>query len=143
MRDATLSDIPDLLAMGERFAAAIGLNDTVGYDPASVERLFRTLIESDDGILIMADGGAAGGLVHPSLFNNEHRTGQELFWWVDPDKRGQGVKLMAALEDAARAKGAASWMMSTMDALDHEGAARVYERRGYRATDRNYLKVFH
>lgn len=142
IRDATEADIPVLLGMGERFAAHIGLADTIGYDPETMASLFSTLINAPNGILLIMDGGAAGGMVHPALFNASHVTGQELFWWVDSDKRGGGLRLFTALEAAARALGADSWMVSTMEALNFDGATRLYERRGYLASDRNFLKVF-
>lgn len=142
IRDAVLSDIPALLDMGERFADAIGLRETIGYDRSSMEILFGQLIERDEGILLVCDGGAAGGMVHPALFNMHHMTGQELFWWVDPDKRGCGLRLFAALEAAAKKRGAQSFMVSTMEALNHQGAGKLYERRGFKQSDRNYLKVF-
>lgn len=142
IRDAVHADIPRLVEMGERFAATIGIKDSIGYDRETMEGLFAHLIDADGGILLVSDHGAAGGLVHPSMFNRHHLTGQELFWWVDPGKRGEGLRLFSALEDAARARGAQSWMVSTMEALNFEGASKFYERRGYRASDRNFLKVW-
>lgn len=139
IRDATYDDIPQLLAMGERFAEATGLSDIIPYDAATVENLFRLLIDGDNGILLITDGGAVGALMFPAMINANHITAQELFWWVDPDKRGHGVRLMRALEEAARERGAQSLMMSTIGALDNDGLAAFYERNGYRRADRNFL----
>lgn len=143
IREATEADLPELLRMGARFAEAIGMTETVGFDESSVSNLLRQLIESPQGICLVGDGCGAGGLVHPSMFNATHLTGQELFWWVEPEKRGRvGIELFRALEKAAQERGAQSWMVSTMEALDFTGAARFYERSGYRASDRNYIKRF-
>ncbi|KQM58793.1 MULTISPECIES: GNAT family N-acetyltransferase [unclassified Sphingomonas] len=142
IRDATPTDIPELLRMGRAFAAKLRLGETVGYDEATMERLFAHLIDSPTGILLVTDGGAAGGMIYPAMFNAQHTTGQELFWWVDPGKRGKGIALLVALEAKARELGADSWMMSTVEALNFEAASKLYERRGYRASDRNFLKVF-
>ena len=142
IRPATIDDLPELLRMGRLFADKIGMEETVGYDPVTVEGLLRSLIENPLGILLTSEGGMVGGLVHPSLFNAAHLTGSELFWWTDPDKRGKGIHLLIALENEARALGAQSWMVSTMQALNFDGASKLYERRGYRASDRNFIKVF-
>jgi GNAT superfamily N-acetyltransferase len=145
IREATHADIPAMMECARRFAATIKLEETVGFDETSVAGLLTQLIESPGGICLIAEDGSggAGGLVHPSMFNSAHLTGSELFWWVDPDKRGRvGLKLFWALEDAARERGAQSWMVSTMEALDHDGASKFYERRGYRPSDRNYIKRF-
>lgn len=141
-RDATHDDIPALLAMGRRFADAADLDALSGYDEASVKALFEYLIDDEQGVLIVMDGGAAGAIVHPALFNRSHTTASELFWWVDPDKRGNGIRLFLALEKATAAKGAGSMQMTTIVGLDDGALSQFYERRGYRATDRNFLKVF-
>lgn len=142
IRPATTDDLPELLRMGRSFAGALKLADTIGYDDETMERLFLHLINDANGILLVTDGGAAGGLVHPSLFNRHHMTGQELFWWVDPECRGAGLRLLAALEDAARERGAQSFMMGTHEALNFAAATKLYGRRGYRASDRNFIKLF-
>lgn len=143
IRAALETDIPALLEMGERFAVAADLHSKTGYDAESTERLFRQLIWSDGGILLVldADGpqGAAGGLVYPCVFNNAHLTGQELFWWVNPEWRGNGLALFHALEEAARVKGVQSWTMASIG-IEDERLDRLYRRAGYHPSDRNYIK---
>lgn len=145
IREARESDIPALLEMGERFAEAADLHGKTGYDAESTRRLFQQLIEAEGGILLVLDvdgaQGAAGGLVHPCIFNNAHLTGQELFWWVNPEWRGNGLALFHALEEAARAKGAQSWMMASVG-LEDDRLAKIYARAGYSPSDRNYIKKF-
>lgn len=143
IRDATLDDIPELVGMGRKFADAIGMTETTGFDEESVAALLAHLIESPAGICLITEGGGAGGLVHPCSFNASHMTGQELFWWIEPEHRGRkGLLLFRALERAAQERGAQTWMVSTMESLDFDGAARFYERSGYRPSDRNYIKRF-
>lgn len=145
IREAREADIPALIEMGARFAEACGVKDRMGYDPASAEKMFQMLMSSDDGVLLVLDidgpRGATGGLLHPCLFNNAHRTGQELFWWVDPDWRGNGLSLFVALEETVRAKGAQSWMMGSIG-LEDDRLERIYTRSGYAPADKNYIKVF-
>lgn len=95
------------------------------------------LVAERDGRLI----GMAGGLVSPLYFNHDHLTGQELFWWIDPKERGSiGVRLLETLENEARARGCQSWAMIALDKVDPERTARIYERRGYRASERSFIK---
>lgn len=142
IREATLDDIPVLIGMGERFAAACGLGEIAPYDPESMAATFRHLIESDDGILLMSPHGAAGGLVHPAYWNREHRHGQELFWWVEPGSRGgEGIALFHALELAAKSKGARSWAMITLERIKPEVTGRLYQRRGYRPLEHSYVRA--
>lgn len=142
IREATRADIPAMLEKAARFADTIKVTETVGYDPETVAGLLAGLIDNPMGFVLVGEGGGVGGLVHPSMFNAEHMTGSELFWWVDADQRGHGLRLFAAMEDAARARGAQSWVVSTMEALNFAGAGRFYERRGYQPCDRNYIKRF-
>lgn len=143
IRDATHDDIPALLAMGERFARVAGLDQIAEYDPESMAKTFRFLIDNPDGILVIGDGGAAGGLVHAAYWNVTHRTGQEMFWWVDPERRGAlGRALFEALEAAARDRGAGSWTMIALDASQPERVAAIYERRGYRPLERSFVRTF-
>jgi len=139
IRSATLDDMDFLLLCGEHFAEAVKLPG--GFDAVSAEQFFRFLIESPDGVLLIGDGGGVGGLAHPSPYNNAHKTGQELFWWVEPDKRGGrlGVALLKALEEAVEALGVQSWTVSSIG-LDGDRLGPLFERWGYRLTDRNYTK---
>lgn len=141
IREATGDDIFQLVAWGEDFAEACSLPG--GIDRVDTAEFFAGMIESPNAVLLIDEGGAIGGMVHPSPYNKAHITGQELFWWVDPAKRGGrlGLMLLEALEDAVRAKGAHSWTMASVG-LDNGSVGRILERRGYRQTDRNYTKIF-
>lgn len=142
IRSATLADLPALMAMAGQFAAVAELNKIAAYDASSMERTFRFLIENDDGILLIAvEGGAAGGLIHPPYWNLSERIGQEMFWWVNPECRGSvGLKLLDALEAAAKAKGATAWSMIALQSSAPERTGKLYERRGYRPTEHSYVR---
>ena len=148
IRPADERDIPALVRMGHYFFDEAGWGDVSGYDPASMERTLRHLIDASTGILLVAehDGvvvGMAGALLYPHYFNVETLTGQEIFWWVDPaHRKGCGGVLLDALEDAARAAGAVSFSMVSVASLRSDALDRVYQRRGYRPAERTYIKRF-
>lgn len=137
IREATEADLPQLLEWGANFAESIDLPG--GYDRQSAEVMFRQLM--DAGILLIGDGGAVGAFVHPSPYNSAHLTGQEMFWWVEPEHRGNGMgrDLFDALQAMVEEAGVKSFTMSTLG--DH-GIGRFYEAHGYRQTDQNYTKLF-
>lgn len=147
IRDATKEDIEALVLIGERFFDETRFADVMQFDPGSLRDTLENLITDPDGIVLVADSltnliGVAGGLVHPSYFNRDHITGQELFWWVDPDHRGTaGSPLFGALEAEARAKGARSWAMIALATLNPDGVGQFYERHGYRASERTFIKA--
>lgn len=140
IRDATPHDIPALLEIGRKFADAASIRQSVGFDEESLAATLQMLMDSPQGILLITDDGtgAAGGMVHPSIFNHGHLTGQELFWWAD----GQGMALLDALENRAKALGAQTWSMITLEAIRPEATGRLYRRRGYRPLEHSYIREF-
>lgn len=146
IRYATLDDVATIARLGEQFHAEAAWSDIVDYRVEDCEASLRAMIESDDGIVLVVDTGEiigmAGGIATSTYFNQTHRTGQELFWWMHPSHRhGWGAKLLNALEDAARAAGCHSWGMICLDKVNPEAMGRLYRRRGYRASEHSYIKV--
>lgn len=146
VREAVGEDAPIIAEIGERFHGEAGWGDICSYSLEDCEKAIRHLISSDDGICIVAvkDGrivGIAGGLAHPLYFNHAHKSGQELFWWVQPEHRhGIGRQLLDAMEEAAKAKGCSSWAMIALDKVNPELTGRIYQRRGYRASEHSWIK---
>lgn len=142
IRDAVLADIPAMIEMGMRFALAADLERIAPVDPDSLAMTLQSMIELDNGILLTGPGCVAGGYVVPAFWNAGHLTGQELFWWVDDDNKGVGIRLFDALEQAAKDRGAQSWGMITLESIKPDQTARFYERRGYFPLERSLMKVF-
>lgn len=132
-----VSDIPGLLAMGERFAAKARLSDHVGYDPASMERTFSAMIEGGHPVFI-GESGAIGAVSTPHPFNADHIMAQEMFWWSEGR---EGLRLLAALEAWAE-EHCHSLRMITLEAVEPERTGRIYERRGFVPLERGYVRVF-
>lgn len=145
IRPATPDDMPRILEMGERFFETAGWPEIAEWDAPSMERTLGYLMEADTGCIFVAeteDGivGMTGGMLNPFYFNLSHLTGQELFWWVEPEHRGVGSGLFDALEAWAKAAGAMSFSMIALDRLKPDVLGRIYQRRGYRASEHSYIR---
>ena len=138
IRAATHDDIPVLVEMGKTFTDKAGFADHVGYDPESVEALLTGLIEGA-GICLIGDKCMAAALVFPHPYNRAHIAAQELFWWSEGR---EGMLLFSALEDAVKERGADSLTMITIEAIAAEQMGRIYTKRGFRAVEHHYMKVF-
>lgn len=141
-----LSDIPEIARLGEHFHAAAGWSDIFAYSVDDCAASLEAFMASESFICLVADEdgivGMAAGIVAPVYFNHGHQSGEELFWWVDPASAGQGtgVRLLVALEDEAKRRGCVSWQMKSIDRLNGERMGKLYERRGYRASEHSFIK---
>ena len=146
IREATQDDMPALTRMGRQFFALTGISDITSFDDESFHRTIAHLIEGD-GVCLVAeiDGqvvGAAGALAYPFYFNVAHKTGQEIFWWIDPEWRNGkiGMQLFVALETWAKDAGCKTFSMIALDQVEADKVGKMYKRCGYRATEHSYIK---
>lgn len=145
IRPATHSDIPEIARLGEEFHAQAGWSDVFSYSVEDCAVSLEEFMRSGAFICLVADEGAivgmASGLVCPVYFNRAHLSGEELFWWVSKDApQMTGIRLLEALEGAARDRGCQSWQMKSVDRLSGDRMAKLYRRRGYRASEHSFIK---
>jgi GNAT superfamily N-acetyltransferase len=136
IRPATVSDIPALLAMGERFSETARLIESVGYNPEHMEKTFAYMVEDENCCLLVGEAGAIGGQRAPHPFNHDHWIAQELFWWSEGR---EGLRLLDAFEAWAAEK-CGSVRMITLEAVNPERMGRLYLRRGYAPLEHGYIK---
>lgn len=145
IRPATVADLPAIAALGRQFHAAAAW-DEIEYDEADCAETLATFMDSGAFLCLVYEQageivGMASGLVCPVYFNRSHLSGEELFWWVSPDApQFAGIRLLEALEGAARALGCQTWQMKSLARLGGDRMQRLYERRGYRASERIFIK---
>ena len=145
IRDAKHDDIPAIIVMGQRFFDASGYDDLTDYDEQSAAATFAMLIDSVDGVVLVAEHegvvvGTAAALVFPFFFNHTHKHAQEFFWWVNDEARGAGVRLMKELEQKSCNLGAQSLTVAAVASLKAEAVGAVYRRAGFCASDSTYVK---
>ncbi len=139
-REATIEDIPRMVRMGQRFRAESIYASRLHDSPEHMAALGARLIGSADGIcyVIDRDGqltGMIGMLVFAHHFSGE-RTAGELFFWVEPEHRGQGLRLLKAAEAWARDQRATTIQMIAPT----QDVEVLYQRVGYHKLEVAYEK---
>ncbi len=83
--------------------------------------------------------GGICGMVVPWGYNNAIKLCYELFYWMDPDVRGQGLKLIKEYEKRVEEAGARSVMIQPETELT-EKIGLLYKRRKYQLFERFWIK---
>lgn len=142
IRRATKTDIPQLLTMGEQFAAYLG--NAVAYSVARSETVLRGLM--DKGIVFVSEqdgqlNGGIMGLMAP-IWYAEALAATELALWVAPDSRTGRVsrELVKAFEEWAKSQGATHITMSDLCIEGEYPAGSWFNRLGYRVIERTHAK---
>jgi GNAT superfamily N-acetyltransferase len=139
IREATLADVPRLVAMGEQFLGSV-YRGLIQGDAPTLTRFATHLVESDASVVYVAERdarivGMIGLMRYPHPMSGE-TTAAEVMWWVDPAHRGCGLRLFRAGERWATAQGARVVQMIA-PTVDVE---RLYTRLGYGPVERVFQK---
>lgn len=137
IREATLDDLPELLAGTRNFMAEAGLLELIGYHEPTLSELFRHVITAGSGLVLVAEAadgtlvGGVGALVHPHLFNATLNICSELFWFIYPEYRQGRLawKLLRMLQEWATGK--AGLMALSAMGTSPESVTRLYELLGF------------
>lgn len=141
IRHATTEDIPRIIEMGLAFLRSSPYAVFMRENPQRIQELATELIASPDGavLLLARDDGSVCGMLALVAFNHflsSDRFAGEVVYWVDPDARGAGVRLLRKAEAWARERGAgALQMISPNPRVD-----ALYDRLGYVPTERSFYR---
>lgn len=130
IRRATAADIPRIIDMIERLAAAV--------DGAQRVCRLRTgetvarLIASPSGFVMVSDGGFIAGEITSTIINPDP-VALEWGWYADDRS---GLRLMRSFEAWAQQRGATLVKMS----CNGGAAQRILERAGYRLVEMTMVK---
>ncbi len=138
IREATAQDMPEIIRMGHDFANLVG----VPLDEESMVQTMMELISSDRGAVFVEHGAMSAAVAFPLFFNNNVTVVQELFWWVDPEKRGNGVgsTIRDAIEEWAQSIGADRLILTSTVGVSPEFVNDVYLAHGYMPQERTFSK---
>ncbi len=124
--------------MGQRFLRESSYAKHLKENPERLAMLGAQLIEKDGLILTERDQvitGMLGSILHNHFMSGELMAG-EVFWWVEPEYRGDGIRLVKETETRARAAGAVSLQMIA----PNERVAALYQRMGYEFVESTWQK---
>ena len=145
IRDAELTDVPRLVAMGENFHKHMNSPEVGPYSPVVAEKTAIELITADNGVFVVAEsddgdvGGMCGGMVFP-FYMTGRLTVQEFMWWVNDSHKGYGKAMLKAFEAAGRALGAKSVIMIALHDENADRISKIYKRAGYRPSEHSFIK---
>lgn len=142
IRQAKLQDIPDLEELAQMFYGASGLSGDFHMD--KFISFWEGQIQTGNGVILIDESylditGAIGGLIYPDLYTGE-MLAIEFFWFVHPEKRGEGMKLYYAFEEWVRSKEVKQIRMAYLIESMPEKLKSLYERLGYRQIEVHYAK---
>ncbi len=137
LREARHDDILRMVELGRQFFAEAGLTDFMEYDEESAAGTFFGLIDNPDGAVFVmeVDGqvvGGVGAILAPHYFNLQHKSGQELFWYVDPQHRGgrESLQMLKTVQSWAKDRGAETLVLARMK-TSPSAVGVLYERMGF------------
>jgi GNAT superfamily N-acetyltransferase len=140
IRDATITDVPRLVAMGQRFRAESRYVSRLSENLEQMATLATHLITTEHGLVLVAERqdvviGMIGlaRFAHP--ISGEMTVG-ELFFWVEPEHRGHGLRLLRRAEAWAREQRATA--IQLIAPTSEVGA--LYLRLGYTPLEISYQK---
>lgn len=141
IRPAAVADLPAIVKMGCEFLETTSYKAIATPDPERIFDLIAGMMLNPNNIVLVADkDGVAVGLIAMYIVPN-HVTGTlmagEVVWWVNPDARGCGSKLLAAAEQWAKDQGAeAIHMIAPTDRV-----GQYYLAKGYTFVESTYQKA--
>jgi GNAT superfamily N-acetyltransferase len=139
VRPATGADVPRIVEMGMRFAQMV-YGARLRPDPEALSALALRLMGMADSTLLVAEqDGAVVGMIGMMVYRHPmsaELVGTEVAWWIDPEHRGIGLRLLRAGETWARAQGAVTFQMiaPTPD------VERLYERMGFERMETTFQR---
>lgn len=142
---ATIQDLPKVETCAREFYSSSQF--LKGFDLERFCKLWTGLIESDCGVIFSLQSnaqwiGAIGGLTFQEIYSGQ-MTALEMFWFVRPGHRGQGIKLYRELEAWAREKQCSEMrMVHLLDSMP-EKLERVYRHFDFKPAEIHYTKELH
>lgn len=124
--------------MGLRFRRESEYVDVLAENAGKMAELALQLAKSGCVVVSERAGrivGMLGYVIFPHFLSGELVAG-EVFWWVEPEERGEGVKLLRAAEARAKDFGAVSMQMIA----PNDRVAGLYERLGYRRVETSFQR---
>lgn len=134
------NDVPTVVDMGMRFLESADYREFIKGDPCRLEALIRATtitpgmsswVAEQDGRLV----GMLGMLTFYHPMSGEH-VASEIAWWVEPEARGAGIKMLRVAEAWAKEQGATRLLMIA----PNEHVETFYKRTGFARVEASYQR---
>jgi len=148
IRQANKQDMNHLLAMGLHFFREGKFTEKgLTFFPPDFERFLVFLIESRNAIFLIAEEenspiGSIAGVFSPWMLDYAKVTLTELWWWIEPEHRGNRVafQLLKEYERTAKENNITHVIMGTHDNVNEGRLQSFYSRYGYKHLEHHYIK---
>ena len=139
IRRATMDDHERLAELGQRFLESDYAGRTK-VDPARLYDSVGSIIANESGAVFVSGSdatltGMIALLAYDHPFSGE-RTAFEVVWYVEPEARGDGVRLLRAAEDWARREGITKMQM----VAPNQRVGDFYTRMGYEFVESSFQR---
>lgn len=141
IRPATAADLPAMVQMGRRFVGDL-YRGRLQDSPEQLQALGEQLLADPNSLMLVAETeSAVVGMIammcyaHPM---SRDPMAVELFWWVNPEQRGVGVRLLRQAERWASDRGAR--VLQMIAPVTNPDVAAFYERAGFEPVETTYQR---
>ena len=140
IREAVLEDVPRLVELGAKFINGSHYKKHIPINLEKTQASLETLIQIPSGVIFVSETrgrleGMIGLLGSMHMFSDEP-TYTEMFWFVDPKKRGSGIRLLKHAEKWAKEQGAKRLFMIAPT----KKVGKTYTRLKYQKLETFYIK---
>lgn len=140
IRTATHEDVPRIVELGCRFLTESGYAAHITPDPIQMAATMTWLLSDPARAIFLSEAnglvtGGIGAFVYTHPLSGK-RTAVEVFWYVAPEHRGQGIRLLHRAESWAKDAGAETLQMIAPT----PEIEQLYVRRGYAKVETTYAR---
>jgi len=147
VRTATLSDLPQYLALAQEFHNSSPMRKVTKFDLEGYAKFYSDSLDNPDVGLWLAElngaiVGITGAIAYSLYFSPKNIAVQELWWWLTPYARGTGAgkQMFNCIESWAKEKNAAVMFMIALEDERSERMEKLYKRAGFKPLERTFIK---
>lgn len=139
---ANIEEIRQIIALAKEYDGGFSAHVKVDVNYA-IEKYTKLVTSGIAVVFALKSGGdIVGGLaaLKAEDLNYPRSMGVELFWFVIPGHRGEGMKLFRAYEDWCNNSGCDIAAMIHLEDSYPDRLKRLYKKKGYTLTELHYVK---
>jgi GNAT superfamily N-acetyltransferase len=147
VRRATAEDLDRYLPLAAAFHNASPVHSALPFDYEGFTNFYLSGIDNPNmGIWVAEEDGRVMGITgaccYPMYFSPTNRVVQELWWYLKPEARGNGVgkQMYDAIELWTKEQGATALFMIALEDERSPKMLSLYLRQGFKPMERTFFK---